>query len=40
MPLEKATLYQFWWDKIPDSLISLKPDFIVNLLPINYAKLI
>ena len=40
LPVEKADLYKFWWDKIPDTLISLKPDFIVNLLPINYAKLI
>ena len=40
LPLEKVDLYKFWWDKIPDKIIELKPDFIVNLLPINYAKLI
>ncbi len=40
LPLEKADLYKFWWDKIPDKIIELKPDYIVNLLPINYAKLI
>lgn len=40
LPLEKAPLYKFWWDKIPDTIVSLKPDFVVNLLPINYAKLI
>ena len=40
LPLEKADLYKFWWDIIPDSIIKLNPDFIVNLLPINYAKLI
>jgi len=40
LPLEKADLYKFWWDKIPEKIIKLKPDFIVNLLPINYAKLI
>ena len=40
LPLEKSPLYKFWWDKIPDVIIALKPDYIVNLLPINYAKLI
>ncbi len=40
LPLGKADLYKFWWDKIPEAIIELKPDFIVNLLPINYAKLI
>ena len=40
LPLEKADLYKFWWDKIPEAIINLKPDYIVNLLPINYAKLI
>ncbi len=40
LPLEKTDLYKFWWDKIPDTIIDLKPDYIVNLLPINYAKLI
>ena len=40
LPLQKADLYKFWWDKIPDTIIKLKPDYIVNLLPINYAKLI
>jgi len=40
LPLEKSDLYKFWWDKIPEKIIELKPDFIVNLLPINYAKLI
>jgi cytoplasmic iron level regulating protein YaaA (DUF328/UPF0246 family) len=39
-PLEKAEHYKFWWDKIPEKIIELKPDFVVNLLPINYAKLI
>ncbi len=40
LPLEKADLYKFWWDKIPDTIVNLKLDYIVNLLPINYAKLI
>ena len=40
LPLERADLYKFWWDKIPEKIIELKPDYIVNLLPINYAKLI
>jgi len=39
-PITKADHYKFWWDKIPEKIIEQKPDFIVNLLPINYAKLI
>lgn len=40
LPIETKWLYQFWWDIIPNALKNLKPDFIVNLLPISYAKLI
>jgi hypothetical protein len=40
LPLDKADNYKFWWDKIPDRIINEKPEYIVNLLPINYAKLI
>ena len=40
LPLDKAYHYKFWWDKIPDTIINEKPEYIVNLLPINYAKLI
>jgi len=40
LPLEKVDLYKFWWNKIPKKIIELNPDYIVNLLPINYAKLI
>lgn len=40
LPTWKADLYKFWWDKIPDILIKEKPDFIVNLLSGDYAKLI
>ncbi len=40
LPIEKADHYKFWWDKIPQAIIDLEPDYIVNLLPINYAKMI
>ena len=40
LPIETKWLYDFWWDKISDELIKQKPDFIVNLLPISYAKVI
>lgn len=40
LPVETKWLYQFWWDKIPEKIVELKPDYIVNLLPISYAKLI
>jgi len=40
LAVETKWLYQFWWDKIPEKIIELKPDYIVNLLPDSYAKLI
>ena len=40
LPIETKWLYDFFWDIIPSKIISLKPDYIVNLLPISYAKTI
>lgn len=39
LPIETKGLYLHFWDTIPEKIIELKPDFIVNLLPISYAKL-
>jgi cytoplasmic iron level regulating protein YaaA (DUF328/UPF0246 family) len=39
LPIETKWLYEFWWDKILDNLIEIKPEYIVNLLPMSYAKL-
>ena len=40
LPIETKWLYKYWWDIIPKAIIDLKVDYIVNLLPISYAKLI
>ena len=40
LPIETKELYKFWWDIIPEKIAELKVDYIVNLLPISYAKLI
>ena len=40
LPIETKWLYQYWWDILPDTIVSMKYDYIVNLLPISYAKLI
>lgn len=40
LPVWKTDLYKFWWDKIPEAIISKKPDYIVNLLSWDYAKMI
>ncbi|MDP2091067.1 MAG: peroxide stress protein YaaA [Candidatus Gracilibacteria bacterium] len=40
LPIESKGLYKYWWDIIPKAIIDMKPDYIVNLLPISYAKLI
>ena len=40
LPIETKGLYDYWWSIIPQAIIGLKPDCIVNLLPISYAKTI
>lgn len=40
LPIETKWLYKYWWDIIPKTIIEMKPKYIVNLLPISYAKLI
>jgi len=40
LPIETKWLYRFWWDIIPNAIVDLNPSYIVNLLPISYAKLI
>lgn len=40
LPIETKGLYKFWWETISEKIVSIKPDYIVNLLPISYAKMI
>lgn len=40
LPIETKLLYEFWWTKIIEKINELNIDYIVNLLPISYAKLI
>jgi cytoplasmic iron level regulating protein YaaA (DUF328/UPF0246 family) len=40
LPIESKWLYDFWWDKLIEKIIIQKPDYIVNLLPISYSKLL
>lgn len=40
LPVETKWLYDFWWDKIPQIIAEINPDYVVNLLPDSYAKLI
>lgn len=39
LPIETKGLYNFWGDKIIDKIIEIRPDCIVNLLPMSYAKM-
>lgn len=39
LPIETKWLYDFWGNKIVDKLIEIKPEYIVNLLPMSYAKM-
>lgn len=40
LPIETKGLYQFWWDVIPEAIAELQAEYIINLLPLSYAKLI
>jgi cytoplasmic iron level regulating protein YaaA (DUF328/UPF0246 family) len=40
LPIETKWLYKFWWDQISKYLYNQKADYIIDLLPWSYAKMI
>lgn len=40
LPIEVRGLYDFWGNKIAERIIAENPDYIVNLLPKAYEKLL
>jgi len=40
LPIEIKWLLKFWWDKAADKINGISPDYIVNLLPLSYSKMI
>ncbi len=40
LPIETKGLYDFWWEQILEAINALDVEYVVNLLPISYAKLI
>ena len=40
LPIETRWLYTFWWNKITETLNTLNADYIVDLLPNAYKKMI
>ena len=40
LPIETKWLLNFWWDAITKQIQDVKPDYIVNLLPLSYQKMI
>jgi len=40
LPIETKWLLDFWWTKVLEKINEINPDFVVNLLPISYSKLI
>ncbi len=40
LPIETKWLYNFWWDSISEYLDGLNADYIVDMLPWSYAKMI
>ena len=40
LPIDSKWLFDFWEEKIVKKIAEIKPDFVVNLLPISYSKLL
>lgn len=40
LPIEIRGLYNFWSNQIAEKIIEEKPDYIINLLPKSYEKLL
>ena len=40
LPIESKWLIDFWWDTVVKEINTLEVDYVVNLLPISYSKLI
>lgn len=40
LPIEVRGLYDFWGNKIAKRIIAENPDYIINLLPKSYEKLL
>lgn len=40
LPIETKWLYKFWWNKITNILNEINPEYIINLLPNSYLKMI
>lgn len=40
LPIDAKWLYKFWWETLIEKICKEKPDYIINLLPISYAKLL
>lgn len=40
LPIETKWLYKFWWDQITRALDDLWADYIIDMLPGSYAKMI
>jgi len=40
LPVETKWIHQFWGDKIAKKIAEINPDFIINLMPESYSKLV
>lgn len=40
LPIETKWLYAFWGEKTTETLNSIKPEYVVDMLPNSYAKMI
>lgn len=40
LPISTKWIYDFWWNKIFEKIVEQEPDFIVNLLPKDYEKVL
>lgn len=40
LPIETKWLYKYWWTRVVEIINDMEVDYVVNLLPISYSKLI
>lgn len=40
LPVETKWVREFWWEKIWEKISEINPEFIINLMPESYSKLV
>ena len=40
LPVETKWIREFWWNKIWEKISEINPEFVINLMPESYSKLV